>query len=167
MVGKARRSKLQQATEINMTRVFQCSVRDCQFRAHRRQGLEKHIETEHANSDSWHSCDICDYRGFSTEDLELHQKTLHDGRIYSCPICETRFNKKSRLFTHYRRNHDEDTIYILYDIWQFYQIIRCCFLIKYNENRWKERVILLYKDRQVFVCDWYFCYLTVSVAVFE
>ena len=114
MVGKARRSKLQQASEINMTRVFQCSVRDCQFRAPKRLGLEKHVEAEHA--DQWQPCDICDYRGFNSEDLELHQKALHDGRIYSCPICEMRFNKKSLLFTHYRRNHDEDTIYILYDI---------------------------------------------------
>ena len=126
MVRKVARSRTHQATRMTTTMVYPCSIGDCQFRAQQRNKLEKHVGTEHTGAGTFHCCDICDFRGASSEDLEFHQKGLHDGRIYSCPTCEIRFNKKSRLFTHYRRNHDEDTIHILYDIWLYmstYQII--------------------------------------------
>ena len=73
-------------------------------------------DQDEATRHGLHGCDVCDYQGFTREDLHHHKKALHDGRVYQCPTCGARANKKSALFTHFRRTHDEEKIHILYNI---------------------------------------------------
>uniref|UniRef100_A0A8C5PM95 Zinc finger protein 142 n=1 Tax=Leptobrachium leishanense TaxID=445787 RepID=A0A8C5PM95_9ANUR len=53
-----------------------------------------------------HFCDLCDYSGYSQNDVARHVGSCHSGELtFSCPVCQASFSSEAALKQHVLRKH--------------------------------------------------------------
>merc|ERR1719470_505200 len=82
-------------------KIFKCDI--CEYKSGRYK-LEEHKRTKHLGIT--YSCDECDFRARSKNNLSQHIKSKHEGIRYKCNHCPTNFVTRHYLQIHIQTIHE-------------------------------------------------------------
>ena len=68
--------------------------------------LKAHISQFHGKQMPF-SCSLCGKGYLSAQGLD-HHKSVHEGKKFSCPVCDIKMNQKGNIKQHLRRVHKSD-----------------------------------------------------------
>ena len=81
---------------------YQCF--GCPQRFESKMLLAKHMSLCHS-SEMPFSCTLCG-KGYATQSGLNHHRRLHDGKSYTCPVCDVKMSQKSNVKQHMKNVHN-------------------------------------------------------------
>lgn len=87
---------------------YACTVDGCIYRTVNSWSLRDHIASKHSDERT-HKCSQCDFSAKTKTVLILHRRTVHEGRVRQCNLCDFTcpWDSRTKLLTHKKEAHLE------------------------------------------------------------